>query len=203
MHEQCISKNLINEVGILENLAKQEKITSYSLPTNLVFLVTWQILPLRRAYMHARKRFGIAISVVSATLGRRRSTYRHGCCFLFYLALSPTVVGRRRRWLHPREADGVAVHHCRRRPPARRGAPLSDPPPKLDPKIGLPSLCEALPPVLPRRRISAGHVRPSPELRPGIHLQSPKKIQMPNCKGCVFLGLLFSFCQSKIANSWR
>ena len=54
---------------------------------------------------------------------------------------------------HPREADGVAVRHCRRRPPARRGAPLSDPPPpKLDPKIGSPSLREAFPPVLPRRR---------------------------------------------------
>ena len=96
-----IANSLLNEVGILENLAKQEKITSYSLPTNLVFLVTWQILPLRRAYMHARKRFGIAISVVSATLGRRRSTYRHGCCFLFYLALSPVAVGRRRRWPAP------------------------------------------------------------------------------------------------------
>ena len=151
--------------------------------------------------MRVRKCFGIAVSVVSATLGRRRSTYRHGCCFLFYLALSPAVVGRRRRWLHPREADGVAVRHCRRRPPARHGALISDPPPpKLDPKIGSPSLREAVPPVLPRRRapfcrISAGHVRPSPELWPGTHLQSPKKIQGPNCKGCVLVGLLFSFCQ--------
>ena len=57
------------------------------------------------------------------------------------------------RPLHPREADGVAVRYCRRRPPARRRAPLSDPPPpKLDPKIGSPSLREALPPVLPRRQ---------------------------------------------------
>jgi len=48
----------------------------------------------------------------------------------------------------------VILTHYRRSPPARRGAPLSDPPPpKLDPKIGSPSLCEALPPVLPRRRL--------------------------------------------------
>ena len=75
------------------------------------------------------------------------------------LQLVADDAGRRRplcapdRRLHPREADGVAVRHCRR-PPARHGAPLSDPPPpKLDPKIGSPSLREALPPVLSRRRL--------------------------------------------------
>ena len=35
-----ISKSLINEVGILANLAKQEKIASNSLATNLIFLGT-------------------------------------------------------------------------------------------------------------------------------------------------------------------
>ena len=119
MSATCVGKVHLQEfakcVGILENLAKQEKIASNSLPTNLVFLGTWQILPLRRAYMRARKRFGIAVSVVSATLGRRRSTYRAAASSStsrsLLLQLVTDDAGRRRplrtpdRRLHPREAE--------------------------------------------------------------------------------------------------
>ena len=161
--------------------------------TNLVFLGTWQILPIRRAYMRARKRFGIAVSVVSATLGRRQSTYRAAASSStsrsLLLQLVADDAGRRRplrapdRQLHPCEADGVAVRHCLRRPPARRGAPLSDPPPpKLDPKIGSPSLREALPPVLPRRR--------------GL---SPPDFGRP----CPREAFFSQFAKSKITNFWR
>ena len=96
--------------------------------TEAEHIQTWLLLPLL-------PRISLLLQLVADDAGRRR----------------PLRAPDRR--LHPREADGVAVRHCRRRLPARRGAPLSDPPPpKLDPKIGSPSLREAVPPVLPRRR---------------------------------------------------
>ena len=74
--------------------------------------------------------------------------------------------------VEPNDADVAPVPellcHCHRRPPARCGAPLSDPPPpKLDPKIVSPSLHEAHRPALaaapvPRWRPSS----PPPQPRP-------------------------------------
>ena len=42
-------------------LANEEKIASNNLAINLAFLATWQIEPLPRAYMRARKQLGIAV----------------------------------------------------------------------------------------------------------------------------------------------
>ena len=64
-----ISKSSLSQVGILIFLANEKKIASNNLATNLAFLGTCQILPLRRAYMRARKCFGIAVSVVSRLSG--------------------------------------------------------------------------------------------------------------------------------------
>ena len=56
-----ISKSLVSQLGILLFLANGEKTASNNLAINLAFLTTWQIEPLPRAYMRARKQLGIAV----------------------------------------------------------------------------------------------------------------------------------------------
>jgi len=81
---QCISisKSLIFQLGILLFfLANEEKTTTNNLATNLVFVGSWQILPLRRAYMRAKKQLGIVVSDGGATLGARAKpsgSFSHG-----------------------------------------------------------------------------------------------------------------------------
>ena len=66
MDEQCISKSLLNEVGILENLAKQENFVSNSLENKVGIFSNLAFLASARASLRARIRLRI----------RRRSTSR-------------------------------------------------------------------------------------------------------------------------------
>ena len=53
VHPKSISKSLLNEVGILENLAKQKNLVSNSLGNNVGIFRDLAFLPSMRAYARA------------------------------------------------------------------------------------------------------------------------------------------------------
>ena len=111
-------------------LANEEKTTTNNLATNLVFVGSWQILPLRRAYMRAETLWhrGLRRLRDSRTEAERIDMAAASSSTSRSLLLQLVVddAGRRRplrapdRRLHPREASGVAVRGAealRRAPP--------------------------------------------------------------------------------------
>ena len=87
---KSISKSLLNEVAILENLAKQENFVSNSLGNKVGIFSNLAFLPSARASLRARIRLRIAVSRIGAGLPARSRKFPR-----LFPAPSPRPLSRR------------------------------------------------------------------------------------------------------------
>ena len=87
---KSISRSLLNEVGILENLAKQENFVSNGLGNKIGIFSNLAFLPSARASLRARIRLRIAVSRIGAGLPARSRKFPR-----LFPAPSPRPLSRR------------------------------------------------------------------------------------------------------------